>query len=157
MTLAVIGSPTLGGAPFWNASAAADIVLATGVAANKADLVYAATLTIAASGNQTLNLANGSLLNPIGEAVTFVKIKTISIVALAANTNDVVIGAAGSNPFVGPFGGTAPTIAVKPGGRVLLCNTIDGWTVGSGVNLKLANSSSGSGVTFDIEIVGTSA
>lgn len=133
----------------------ADVDLASGVADNQADKVYSDRIQIAASGDTTLDLS--ALIDPMGVDLAFAKVKAILVKAAAGNTNNVVIGAAGSNPFLGPLGGTTPTISVPPGGVAMLTAPKGGWTVSTAVNLKLANSSSGSVVNFDLIIVGTSA
>lgn len=128
-----------------------------GVSANQADLIYETTGTIAASGTANIDLA-GVVTNDFGAILTFVTVKAICLQAAAANTNDVVIGA-GTNPFIGPWGGTTPTSAVRPGGVILLCSPKVGWTVtpATGDILKLANSGAGTSVSYTLAIVGTSA
>ncbi len=99
------------------------------------------------------------LSDPLGVTVTFVTVKAIIIKAAAANTNDVIVGGAGSNPFVGPFGGTTPTVAVRPGGILMLVAPATGWTVNASTAhlLKVLNGGAGTGVTYDVIIVGTSS
>lgn len=111
--------------------------------------------SIAASSSENLDLY-GSLTDPLGVTLNFATIKAIEVRADEGNTNDVVLGA-GSNPFVGPLGGTTPTIAVKPGGRLLMVAPKTGWAVTNSTAdiLKVANSSSGSAVVYDIKIIGT--
>jgi len=135
-----------------------DVVdLIQGTASGAADLMFSDERTLAASANESLDLA-GSLVDPLGATLTFAKIKAIIVIAAAANTNDVVVGAAAS-PFVGPLGGTTPTISVKPGGFFAIAHPGAGWTVtaSSADLLKIANSSSGTGVTYKIILIGTSA
>lgn len=142
------------------ASAVPDIILAQGTASGQADTVYSTRLTIAASSSTTIDLAGSgaTLTDPFGTAISFLHVKAVYIRAAAANTNDVVVGNAASNPFVGPMAGTTPTTAVKPGGVLMWVHPTTGFAVVDGSNdqLKIANSSSGTGVTFDITIVGTS-
>lgn len=131
--------------------------LLQGTATGLADLMFADTRTLAASANESLDLA-GSLVDPLGAVLTFVKIKAIWVKANSANTNSVIVGA-GTNPFVGPLGGTTPTVTIPPGGVMLLVHPGAGWTVtaSTGDILKFANSSSGTGVTYDLILIGTSA
>lgn len=131
--------------------------LASGTSASQADLIWSDTRTLTASATENLDLA-GVLADAFGATLTFVKIKAILIKAAAGNTNNVVIGN-GSNPFLGPFGAAAHTLAVPPGGCVALFAPVSGWAVTAATAdiLKVANSSSGSSVTYDITIVGTSA
>jgi hypothetical protein len=134
-----------------------DVTLGSGTTAQNADLLHIDRITIAASGNATKDLA-GSLLDPLGNACVFAKVKAIIVKASAANTNNVVVGA-GTNPFNGPLGGTTPTVSVPPGGQFLVSAPKDGWPVTADTAdiLKFANSNSGSGVDFDLIIIGTSA
>lgn len=131
--------------------------LANGTGASQADKVFSDRRTLAASANETLDLTN--LQDPLGAALTFAKVKAIMIVAALTNANDVVIGAAAANPFLGPLGGTGPIATLKPGGIYFVANPVNGWAVtdSSNDNLKIANSAGGSGVDYDIVIIGTSA
>lgn len=132
---------------------------ADGTGLNQADRLYQATRTLAASATEDLDLA-GVLLDPFGAAITFVKIQAMLFKASAANTNNVVIGAASATQFVGPFGAATHTIAVKPGGLFLtVAPDAAGWAVGAGASdlLKVANSGAGTGVTYDIFLIGKSA
>lgn len=133
-------------------------VLANGTGQDQADQVFRDRRTIVASGNENLDL--NALTDPVtGAAINFAKIKAILIRAAAANTNNVVVGAAASNPFLGPLGGTAPTLTLKPGDSVLLAAPKDGWSSANGASdqLKVANSGSGTAVDYEIVLIGTSA
>lgn len=151
------GAPDLGNAVA-QFDGLADVELSNGTGSGQADVVFSDTVTIAASGTLELDL-RGSMVNPIGGAAVFAKVKAIVVKARAGNTNNVVVGGAVSNPFVGPFGAVEDTIAVPPGGALVLLAPAAGWAVGAGASdiLKFANSSSGTGVTFDLLIIGTSA
>jgi hypothetical protein len=152
------GTNTLGTSGFdLSLQAQPPISLQNGYGNNQADLIYTATATIAASSSATLDLYGG-LTDPFGATLNFAKIKLIKITAKATNTNSVVVGNAGSNPFLGPLGGTTPTLTIPPGGMIVLAAPIAGWAVtnSSTDNLKIANSSSGTGVDYTIVIVGTS-
>lgn len=133
--------------------------LANGTAAAQADRVWADTRTLAASATESLDLA-GTLLDAFGDAATFVRVKGLIVRAAAANTNNVIVGGAASNAFVGPFGAAAHTVQVRPGGVLAFaCSDATGWpvTVGTGDLLQLANGSGGSTVTYDVIIIGASA
>jgi hypothetical protein len=133
--------------------------LTSGTGASQADKLFADTRTLAASASEDLDLA-GSLVDAFGATITFVKVKGIFVTAAAANTNNVIIGGASATQFVGPFGSATHTIAVAPGGGFMICRPdATGWAVGAGSTdlLKIANSSSGTSVTYDIVIIGTSA
>lgn len=145
-----------------NIAKAITITLADGTAAGKADRIFSDTRTINASSNDDLDLAGGSLTDAFGAALTFVKVKGIFVKAADGNTNNVVIGAAASNQFVGPFGAGTHTIAVRPGGFEAIgvgegdLNAY-GVTAATGDILRIANSGAGTSVTYDIVIWGTSA
>lgn len=132
----------------------------SGTAANKADTLWHDERTLSASGTEDLDLA-GSLSGILGGTVTFVKVKAVLVLADAGNANDVVVGGAASNGFVGPFGAADNTVAVKPGGVLLMAAPgaagLGTVTAGTGDLLHVANSSSGTSVTYQIVIVGTSA
>lgn len=125
-------------------------------ALGKADLFYSATRTLAASGTEDLDLA-GVLTNAFGATFTASELMAIVVEAATGNTNNVVVGGASSNAFLGPFGAAAHTLAVKPGQYVALIDN-QGWavTAGTGDLLKIANSSSGTPVTYTITVIGRS-
>lgn len=135
------------------------IALATGTGANQADKIWHDERTLAASASEDLDLA-GVLVDAFGATVTLARVKGLIVYAAAANTNDVVIGNAASNGWVGPFGAAAHTLAVRPGG--LLCLFAPGATgyvvtPSTGDLLHVANSAGGSSVTYDIVVIGASA
>lgn len=141
--------------------------LTPGTGNNQADKMYAATRTISASSSENLDLA-GTLTDPFGVTLTCVKVKFIYVHAAKANTNSVILGGATTNAFTGPFGvvtdytaGTYSlgTVTLPPDGQFLATAPAGGWTVtaSTGDLLKVANSSSGTGVTYDVVIGCTSA
>jgi hypothetical protein len=152
---------TVGIAPvIASAEASPMISLANGDGADEADLMFSNTVTLSASATLDYDLAGAAMLDIFGVAVAFARIKAIVIIALAANTNDVVLGGAAANQFYGPFGAAADTIACRPGGLlVLACPDAVGWVVTPTTAdiLRVANSAGGTGVTFDIVIIGASA
>ena len=120
-----------------------------------ADLMYAATRTIAASGTDNLDLA-GSLVGPLGgAAIASAEVVAVYIEAAAANTNDVVVGG-GTNAFVGPLG-AAGTHTRKPG-SFLFWSDIKGWPVTAATAdiLKVANSAGGTGVDYTVVVIARS-
>jgi hypothetical protein len=135
--------------------------LADGTTAGKADRVFHDTRTLAASANEDLDLA-GVLTDPLGQTLTFARIKALIVAAAAGNVNNVVVGGAPSNAWVGPFGAATHTNPVRPGQTVAyVCGSADatGWavTAGTGDLLRIANSGAGTTVTYDIIVIGTSA
>jgi hypothetical protein len=141
--------------------------IAPGTGVGKADILFSDTRTISASSSENLDLA-GVLSDVFGSTLTAAKVKAILFKAAAGNTNDVAVGGATSNAFVGPFGAVTDytpgayllgTEAIAPGGWSMHVHPGAGWTVtaATGDLLKVANSSSGTPVTYDVVIVAASA
>lgn len=135
-----------------------EITLTPGTSSGNADRIFMDTRTLAASATENLDLAGG-LVDPLGATLTFVTIKAIYVKASSANTNNVVVGGAGSNTLLGIFSDATDKILVKPGGVFMWVAPATGATVTTltGDILLVANSSSGTSVTYDIVIIGTSA
>jgi hypothetical protein len=135
------------------------INMATGTAANQADKIWSDERTLTASSTEDLDLA-GVLVDPFGATLTFARIKFLIVYALPANTNNVVLGNAASNGWVGPFGAATHTISIRPGGLIaMVAPDATAWpvTAGTGDLLHVANSGAGTGVTYDIALIGSSA
>lgn len=132
--------------------------LSNGTAANMADRMFHDQRTIAASGTEDLDLA-GVLVNAFGTTLTFVELRAFMITAAAANTNNVRLTRPASNG-VPLFLAASDGIDIPPGGTFLWACPADGKvtvTAGTGDLLTVANSSSGTPVTYDVVIIGTSA
>lgn len=136
------------------------VLLSSGTGVGKADRAYAGRRTLAASASEDLDLA-GVLLDDLSAVVTFARVKVLVVRAAETNTNNVIVGGAATNTFVGPFGAATHTLAVRPGEAKVICATGDATaypvTAGTGDLLKIANSGAGSTVTYDIVIIGASA
>jgi hypothetical protein len=131
--------------------------LTDGAGAGLANRIYFAERTLTASSTETLDFA-GTLLDQFGAAITFARIKVLAFSALAANTNNVVIGG-GATTFTGLFGATTHTISLRPGTSMVVCcgladATAYAVTAGSTDLLQVANSSSGTSVTYDVCVIG---
>jgi hypothetical protein len=131
-----------------------------GTLAGQADRIWKDINTLAASANTDIDLA-GTLTDSFGATVTFARIKALIVSADAANTNNVVVGAAASNPWIGLLGAThtltvrpGATVAVSVGGADLTSYAV---TAGTGDLLRVANSGAGTSVTYSIAIIGCSA
>jgi hypothetical protein len=141
-------------------SLARSLSLGSGTGAGKADRVFSDRRTLAASATEDLDLA-GSLVDAFGATITFARIKGIVIAAAAGNSNNVVVGAASSNPWATLLGATH-TLTLRPGAFVAVgtgAADATGYavTASTGDLLKVANSGSGTSVTYDIHIIGCSA
>lgn len=148
-------SQNLGSASY-NLNQTYAINLLQGTGANQADIIFANTYTIAASGTQTLDL-NGVLLDAHGNTINMTLVKGIFVYAYAANTNNVLVGGAGANAFFTWCDANTSKVTVRPGGFMLLgCQDATGYavTAGTGDLLQLANSSSGTSVQCDVVIIG---
>lgn len=139
-------------------SEAAKIILSNGTGANSADLCFHDQRTIAASANEDLDLA-GSLAGPFGAAQVFVEVRAFMIKAASGNTNNVRVTRPATNG-VPLFLAASDGIDVPPGGVFLWSCPADGKvtvTAGTGDLINVANSSSGTPVTYDVVIIGASA
>lgn len=127
-----------------------------GTATQQANKVWVSQRTLTASSSENLDLA-GVLTDSFGTTLTFSTVKAIYVKAASGNTNNVLVGGAASNTFVGVFGDATDIIGVKPGGAFMWFAPGTGATVtaATGDILKVANSSSGTSVTYDIVVVGT--
>jgi hypothetical protein len=137
---------------------AASLGASSGTGANQADKIFSDTRTIAASGTDDLDLA-GVLIDPLGVAITMARLKGMIVKASASNTNNVVMGL-GTNPITTILGGTTPTLTIRPGGLLaLFAPDVVGYVVTASTAdiLRFANSGAGTGVTYDIILVGASA
>jgi len=126
-----------------------------GTGAGAAQKYWESLRTLAASATENIDLSGG-ITDVFGNVLTLTAVKILRIRASSANTNDVVIGGAASNAFP-LFGGTTPTLAIKPGGEVLIvAPDANGYTVtaATGDILKVLNGGAGTSVSYTIEIVG---
>lgn len=132
------------------------IFLGTGTAANQASNSFHDQRTITASSSENLDLA-GVLTNAFGTTLTFTKIKAVIIHAASTNVNDVLVGGAATNAWIGWVGDATDIVKVKPGGTLIWVapDNIGGAVVAAtGDILKVANSSSGTSIVYDIVIIG---
>lgn len=136
------------------------VALTHGTGAGQADLVFHDTRTVAASTNEDLDLA-GVLLDPMGATLTYLRIKALLIAAAATNVNNVVVGAAAANPWIGILGATH-TVTLRPGALFAYVAgqadaTAAAVVAATGDLLRVTNSGAGTGVNYDIIVIGASA
>jgi hypothetical protein len=134
------------------------IRLTSGTGLSAADMEFADTRTLAASGTEDLDLA-GSLSGAFGTTLTFARIKGLIVAAADANTNNVVVSRPASNG-VPLFTAASDAIPVLPGGCFAwFAPNAAGIavTAGTGDLITITNSSSGTAVTYDVIIIGASA
>jgi hypothetical protein len=134
--------------------------LANGTSADQCDLAFSDTRTLAASATEDLDLA-GTLAAALGGTAVFVEVVAVMVTADAANTNSVNVGNGTAPVIGGPFGAAgANLISLQPGAVFLWFspkNPAVAVTATTADILKVANSSSGTGVTYSIVILGRSA
>lgn len=136
------------------------VQFASGTGAGMADVAFQDRRTLAASASEDLDLA-GSLVGPFGATLTFAKVKGLYLKAADTNTNNVVFGAAGSNAWATLLNSTG-TITLRPGATALFFvgqAEASGYTVtpATGDLLHALNGGSGTPVTYDVVVIGTSA
>ncbi len=134
--------------------------LAAGTGAGQVDVLYQDTNTLAASANTDIDLS-GALARAIGGTAVFARVRGLYIAASAANTNNVIVGAAATNPWITLIGTATGTLILRPGAWILAgVGSADatGWavTAGTGDLLRIANSGAGTTVDYTIVVVGTS-
>jgi len=146
----------LGNAEFKQNADLTPIDFTSGSGANQINKVWSDRRTLAASATENLDLA-GVLADALGATITFTAIKAILIKAAAGNTNNVVVGGHATAAFIGPVVDATDKISVPPGGLVLLVNpSAAGWPVTATTAdlLKIENSAAGTGVTYDVTLLG---
>ena len=135
--------------------------LTSGTGAGKADRIWHDQRTLAASASEDLDLA-GSLVDALGGSAVFAKIKGIIVHAAAGNINNVLVGgvSGGLSTFLSPA--ATGIITLRPDATLaVIAGAADATayvvTATTADLLHIANSSSGTPVTYDVIIIGTSA
>ena len=155
------GVLTLGGSREANIAKEYAVSLVDGILAGQADRIWATTVAaLAASGFNDHDLS-GSLIDPLLGTAAFARVKGLVIAAYAANTNNVVVGAAATNPWIGLLGATH-TLTLRPGAVVsafagqadLVAYPV---VANTGDLLRVTNGGAGSSVGYDIAVIGCSA
>jgi len=132
--------------------------VADGTAAGQADKIWHDQRMLSAATSETLDLS--TLTNTLFNStitINLARVKCIFIKNRSTNAGDeLAVGGAATNAFEAPFANAAGgLVEVGPNSPLLLANLLDGWSVGSNVNLKIANTGTAD-ITYDIVIVGTS-
>ena len=130
-----------------------------GAGASQANVLWHDKRQIAASGTDDIDLS-GALVDALGVAAVYARVKGLMVYAWPANTNNVVVGGAAATQWVGPFGAATHTVALQPGGLLTLATvSAAGWPVVNAASdlLRIANSAGGTVVDFEIAILGASS
>jgi hypothetical protein len=135
-----------------------ELALTTGTGAGQADQIFTDRRTLPAGTSEDLDLA-GTLINALGDVITFARVKGIIVIADGTNPNNLVVGNAATNPFVGPFGSAVHTHSVRPGGFYAWgCTDATGYVVtATTADLLRILAGAGGNHIYDIVIVGASA
>ena len=130
--------------------------LANGSGAGQANKIFHDKRALAASATEDLDLS-GTLTDPFGATLTFTKVRVLMIKAAAANVNNVLVGGASATQVSSLFADVADVLVVRPGGMFLVtAPDATGYAISATTDLlKIANSGSGTGVTYDIAVLGS--
>lgn len=129
--------------------------ITNGTGAGNANMVFMDTRTITASSSEDIDLYGG-LTDAYGTTINFTKIVGLIIAASSSNTNNVLVGGASATQFSNWTSNVNDVVVVRPGTTfMLMSNDATGYAVTSILDLlKIANSSSGSSVTYDLILIG---
>lgn len=136
-----------------------DWTFENGTGDDQADRLWSDTRTLGASATETLDLA-GVLADALGQTVTLADVAGLVVKAAVGNTNPVVVGGAGANPWSAPFADPTDKVKVPRGGLFAWLAPKDGGgpvVGGTGDQLLIANGGGGSSVTYEIILLGRSA
>jgi hypothetical protein len=128
----------------------------SGTGADQASILWHDQRTVAASTDEDLDLA-GVLTDAFGNTLTFARVKGLLVAAAAANANNVVVTSDGAAGVPGLFAALGDGVVVRPAGLFLwVAPDATGAVVTptTGDLLNFANSGSGTGVTYDVIILG---
>lgn len=134
----------------------AELAIGSGTGDGQANLAWWDHRSVAASTTEDLDLTGGGLVDPLGGAVAFTKVKGIYVKAKATNGGNLEIGGdANSLPFLKAAN---DIVVLAPGQAFLLTNLNAGWTVtaGTGDIVQVANVYAGGACEYDIAIIGLS-
>lgn len=138
---------------------AISIAFTDGAGAGQANVIWQDTRTLSASATENLDMS-GSLLNALGAAAVFARVKFILVKAASGNTNNVNVTMPAANGVPGIFLAAGDGTAVRPGGAWLwVAPDATGAvvTASTGDLLTVTNSAGSTGVTYNITIIGAAS
>jgi hypothetical protein len=129
--------------------------LASGVGADQMDRVFSERAkSISAAYDVDLS---GALLDALGAAFVLVRAKLLVVIADPTNSGTVIVGGDANGALIG-FGAAAHTVAVRPGGAlVLFAPDATGYPITGGTGDILQFAPSAGTQLFDWAILGASA
>jgi len=128
--------------------------LTDGSGATQISKQYADSASASQSTNTDIDLS-GALSQAFG-TVVFTGVKVLCVVAGASNPGNLTLFG-GTNPFLGPLGGTTPTVTLAPGEVFLVSKTdASGWAVANASTdtFRVASAATSGTYTWDIVILG---
>jgi hypothetical protein len=131
------------------------IDLTSGTGASQANLIFHDSRPLADGANETLDLyASGTLLDPVGNALTMAALKALYLKNTSADATLLVGGAA--SVALTLFSDTTDILKIPPGGIFLwTCPSAAGLDLSTNKNLKLAHDGTGSStLTYEIIAIG---
>jgi hypothetical protein len=131
--------------------------IANGSGANQANVLWSSSRSLTGTA-EDLDL-NGVLTDAYGASVNLLRVKGIYIGNLSSTDGqDILVGGAGSNAWVGMVGGTSHKIKVGPSGFFFNYSPLaTGFPVVSGTGDQLHIDPQGATLTYEIAILGSSS
>lgn len=130
---------------------------ASGTGADQADIVFADSRNILASGNDDLDLA-GVLSGAFGVVITAAEV--VGLLVINKSLTQTLSVGGGSNPWAGPWGAAGDIVKIGPRGVLALfspdANGLGAVVAGTGDILRVANGAGGA-ADYDIGILARSA
>ncbi len=128
-----------------------NIAFSNGSAADQCNLTYHAKVTLADANSTTLNVYDsGSLLDPLGNALTMAAVKFVYLKNLSTDASLLVGG--GATP-VALFADSSDILTLPPGGTFMFCApSATGVVTTTNKNLKLEHNGTGSS-SMDVEVL----
>lgn len=130
-----------------------------GDGASQANNLWSDQRTLSDGASEELDLNDGSLVNGIGDAISFDAIKAMYIKNHSTDAI-LVVGAALTDEWTTWLGGPGDKVLVQPGGRLFVeAPDATGYALASSnAHLKLAHNGDGSlDLTYDIILIGVSS
>ncbi len=131
--------------------------IADGSGANQANVLWSSSRSLTGTA-EDLDL-NGVLTDAYGASVNLLRVKGIYIGNLSATDGqNILVGGANSNAWVGMLGGTTHKIKVGPGGFFFNYSPLaTGFPVVAGTGDQLHIDPQGATLTYEIAILGSSS
>lgn len=130
------------------------VEFANGTGNGQANAMFSDYRALGSGASENLDLA-GVLTDAFGTVLTFTKIKAIVIESDDANTVDITVGNHATAAFLGPFGAAAHTLAVQPGGLIVLAAPKTGWAVTATTADLIKVLAGAAAVNYRIHLIGT--